>query len=180
MRNPVQDYSDELLLALRMCDVPSPRIAEALAEVHSHVADTGEDPHQAFGAPREYAKDVAAALGRNAPTPSWRLVLSWSTPAYGLGTGLGAWLVLDGLLARVAGDDGVFGLPPVVPLLLGATVLTVFCVALFRLEREEAPVLDPRSGCDMTPPLPRWVVPLMVAPFALLIALAVVMALALR
>ena len=49
MTKQVQTYTDELLFALRMRDLPGSQIAEALAEVNSYVAETGEDPREAFG-----------------------------------------------------------------------------------------------------------------------------------
>jgi len=55
----LETYSNELLLALRLRDVPGPRIAEALAEVQSHVSETGEEALEAFGPPRVYADELA-------------------------------------------------------------------------------------------------------------------------
>ena len=180
MSTRVQTYSDELLLALRMRDVPGPQIAEALAEVHSHVAETGEDPREAFGPPRVYALEVAVALGEpGEPPPCWRGVLTWNTATYGLGGAAGAWLLLDGVLAFASGRQGALGLPPVAPLLLGLAVLIMMAVGLgHRARRDEVPVRNPLTGEDMTTPLPRWVLPAMVAPPALTIVLAAVLGLA--
>lgn len=178
MSTRVQNYGNELLLALRMRNVPGPQIAEALAEVHSHVAETGEDPREAFGPPRAYAVQVATALGEPAE-PLWRAVLSWSTAVYGCAGAAGAWLLLDAVIGFGSGRRGALGLPPVVPLLLGMTVLMAIAVGLGRLaRREDVPVLDPLTGEDMTPPLPRRVLPAMVAPPALSVALAAVLVLA--
>ena len=63
MTTSVESYRNDLLLALRLRDVPGPRIAEVLAEVESHVGDTAEDPRETFGEPKEYAEQVAAAIG---------------------------------------------------------------------------------------------------------------------
>ena len=174
MRPQAQTYHDELLLALRMRDVPGPQIAEALAEVHSFIADTGEDPREAFGPPRAYAMEVAAALGGSGQAPPfWRGVLTWSTAGYGLAGAAGTWLLLDGVLALAAGRRGALGLPPVALLLLGVAVLVGLALSLSRLaRRDDVPVLDPLTGEDMTPPLPRWVLPAMVAAPAASIALA--------
>ena len=175
----MQTYSDELLFGLRLQDVPGPQIAEALAEVHSHVAETGEDPHEAFGPPRAYAAEVAVALGRpSQAVPFWRSWFSWRTAAYGLGTGPGTWLLFDGALALNAGRRGVLGLPPAVPLLLGLVTLITFAVSIVRLARhQDVPVLDPRTAQDMTPPVPRWVLPMVLAPLVLTVVIAVVLAL---
>ncbi|NAZ76964.1 hypothetical protein GTQ99_16265 [Kineococcus sp. T13] len=53
-------YCEELLLALRMQDVPGQRIGEVLGEVRDHLASSGEDPVEAFGAPRDYAAALTA------------------------------------------------------------------------------------------------------------------------
>lgn len=174
MTSRVQTYNDELLLALRVRDVPAPRIAEAVAEVHSHVAETGEDPVEAFGPPRDYALQVAAALGQPDPSASsWRGVLTWSAAAYGLAGAAGTWLLLEGVIALASGRSAL-GLPPAVPSLVGVALLVGLVVGLTRLARRDAvAVLDPRTGEDLAPPLPHWVLPAMVAPAALSIALAV-------
>jgi hypothetical protein len=76
-QNPADDerlraYTQELLVALRMRGVPGPRIAEALAEVDSHLCETREDPREAFGSAKAYADEVVAALGEaDAPAPFW-------------------------------------------------------------------------------------------------------------
>ena len=63
MTSDLATYRQQLVVALRMNDVPSARIGEAVAEVESHVADTGEDPVTAFGAPAEYARRLGETLG---------------------------------------------------------------------------------------------------------------------
>ncbi|KQR10288.1 hypothetical protein [Cellulomonas sp. Leaf334] len=62
-----QRWRDELVLALRMRDVPGPRIGEILAEVDEYCADSGLDAETAFGTPTAYAESVAAADGRTRP-----------------------------------------------------------------------------------------------------------------
>jgi len=50
------------------------------------------------------------------------------------------------------------GAPPLVALLAGLVVLAGLVLALRRLARAaDSRVLDPRTGADMAPPLPRWV-----------------------
>lgn len=171
-------YRNELLFALRMRGVPGPRIAETLAEVSSHLSDTGEDPQEAFGPPKAYADDVAAALSdRDSPTPFRREVLSWRTAVFGVGGALGTWLVVDGALAFAA-DGGDDGLPAAVSLAAGVALLLALAVGLLRLARKrDVQVLDPRTGADLTPALPRWVVPVMVAVPVLALVLAVVLGL---
>ena len=156
MTTQVRPYSKDLLYALRMRDVPGPRIAEVLAEVDSHVRETGEDPREAFGAPKQYAAEVSAALG-NPGKPLWRHVFSRSTGFAGFAGFAGAWLLLDGVIAVSADERAVLGLPPVALILLGAALLlAVVAEVAWLARRPVARVLDPRSGAEMTPPVPRW------------------------
>ncbi|WP_019853004.1 hypothetical protein [Actinopolyspora mortivallis] len=64
-----EKYRDELTFALRMREVPGDRIGDVLAEVDSHVTETGQDPVEAFGAPGEYAARVAEELGASVGYP---------------------------------------------------------------------------------------------------------------
>jgi hypothetical protein len=177
-----QAYLNELLLALRMRGVPGPRIAEAVAEVNAHLSETGEDPREAFGPAKTYAGEVVAALGeQEAPVPFWRTALSWTAAIYGLGGALGAWLVIDGALTAATDEPGIGGLPAVASLVLGVAVLVALGIGQVHLIRKrEDQVLDPRNGADMSPPLPRWLVPLMLTVPVLIIVLAVVVSLTAR
>lgn len=51
----VKKYTRQLIFGLRLRDIPGDVIGDALAQVESHVANTGEDPVAAFGPAREYA-----------------------------------------------------------------------------------------------------------------------------
>jgi hypothetical protein len=177
-----QAYLNELLLALRMRGVPGPRIAEAVAEVSAHLSETGETPQEAFGPAQAYAGEVAAALGdRDAHTPFWRAALSWISAVYGVGGALGAWLVIDGARASATAERGVGGLPAMVCLAMGLAILLALGVGLVRLTRKrDDQILDPRSGANMAPPLPRWVVPLMLTVPILVLVIAVVISLTAR
>jgi hypothetical protein len=177
-----QAYIGELLLALRMRGVSGPRIAEALAEVSSHLSETGEDPVEAFGPAKVYAEEVVAALGEPvASTSLWSGLWSRRALVYGVGGALGAHLTIEGVLALAAGGRGLLGLPASVCLGLGLVVLAALAAGLVRLTRvRDDQVLDPRSGADMAPPLPRWALPLMLGVPALTLALAVLVGLAAR
>ncbi|MEU6130281.1 hypothetical protein ABZ805_14010 [Saccharopolyspora sp. NPDC047091] len=93
-----QKYRDELLIALRGHEISGARVGDVLAEVEAHLAESGEDPVEAFGTPREYAAHVAAQLEGD---PAKR-----SRPAV-LGSALGtAALTLFGLEFLVDGVGG--------------------------------------------------------------------------
>jgi hypothetical protein len=63
-RRPVRAmYLRRLRTELRARGVPGGRIGEVLAEVDTHVADTGEDPASAFGPPEGYAARIAEETG---------------------------------------------------------------------------------------------------------------------
>ncbi|MCZ2823048.1 MULTISPECIES: HAAS signaling domain-containing protein [unclassified Modestobacter] len=159
MKSTDQAYSDDLLLALRLRDVPGTRIGEVLAEVQSHVAETGEDPRQAFGEPKQYADEVAEALGLQRGR-GWRHLLTGLTWAHLVVTvviGVASFLLADSLWALGAGEDAAFGVPAGL-MAAGAVVVLAACaawvVATSRREPDDT-VRDPRTGEDMAR-ISRW------------------------
>ncbi len=101
-------YCDALLQALRMRDVPGDRIGAVLTEVRAHLADSGEDPVEAFGTPEGYAD----ALAGEAParTRRSRVAEALTGAAFVLGV---CWL-LEGAVAAATGEGARLG--PVAPL----------------------------------------------------------------
>jgi hypothetical protein len=91
-------YEDDLVLALRVRNVPRSRIGEVLADVEAHVAASGEDPIEAFGPPDEYAVRVAADAHQ--PSTSRLEVLRAYPPV------LGAMLFVDGGASLITGNRG--------------------------------------------------------------------------
>lgn len=174
MKSTDEAYSDDLLLALRLRDVPGTRIGEVLAEVQSHVAETGEDPRQAFGDPERYADEVAEALGLGAPASIWRQLRSlsgWHIAVTGV-LGIASFLLADSLWALGAGDDTALGVPAGL-MALGAVVVLVACVAWIRTANRREPddtVRDPRTGEDMAR-LERWQLAVLIGAPALAFAL---------
>lgn len=65
MKTSDEKYLEELHIALRWHDLSGARVGEVLAEVETHLNETGEDPVRAFGRPREYAALVVDALPPN-------------------------------------------------------------------------------------------------------------------
>jgi hypothetical protein len=165
-----QAWCDDLLLALRLRDVPGARIGEVLAEVQSHLAETGEDPREAFGEPGEYAGEIAEALGVPVTVTArgiWQgLVrsLSWRDLATVVVVGLASALLADGLWSLGAGETAAFGQPAGPVTAAAALVLAAYVAWLVRVARHEPgdPVVDPRTGEDMAR-FPRAAAALMVA-----------------
>ena len=103
----MDEWRDTFLLELRMREVPGARIGEALAEIETHCADSGESPDEAFGDPVAYADALARSLRADAAgaaggagRPWWRDGLSW-------GNGLGAFAILGGVFSLLEGVDSV-------------------------------------------------------------------------
>jgi hypothetical protein len=164
-----QAWCDDLLLALRLRDVPGARIGEVLAEVQSHLAETDEDPREAFGEPGEYADQVAAALGLPAHGNGiWRPLvrsLSWRDLAVAVVFGLASFLLADGLWSLGADESALFGLPAWLVVVAAAVVLGVGITRIATAAGsggDDDAVIDPRTGADMVR-FPRAAVALVVA-----------------
>lgn len=160
MITELDTYRRELILALRVRDVPGDRIGEIVAEVESHVADTGEDPLEAFGPAREYA---AATTGR--ARPRW----GWNDLLVAVAAGAAGWLLAGGLLGLVSGT----AVGPLHPWTALAVGLIIGVPTVAHLRRTASAVRDPRTGRDMVP-LPRWAPWLLGGLLALPVAVAAV------
>lgn len=155
-----KDYTDDLLLRLRLRDVPGPRIGEIIAEIESHVAETGQHPVDVFGTPAEYA----AAL---APKPNWlsphmwvRIILGGTT-GYAIATTVISWLL---------GEETALGMP----IWLAALVSLALASAMtWAVGRGHDDVVDPRTGDNMIPSAPRATVVVLVVIAAAAAAVAI-------
>ncbi|SDJ30457.1 Uncharacterized membrane-anchored protein [Nonomuraea maritima] len=122
-----QKYRNELMLALRLHDISGERVGEVLAEVESHVQETGEDPRAAFGSPKEYAAKVVAQLdtrsGKPAPVPD-----TLGKLAVGVLSFTGTMALIRGLLSDGAVPVTVVDVVTAVAfvLLMTATVFLIF------------------------------------------------------
>jgi hypothetical protein len=148
-------YRQQLVFALRMYDVPATRIGEAVAEVESHLADTGEDPVGAFGEPAEYARE----LSRSNRGPRTR----WTGYAVGVvsfaATAVGTSALLNGRPLPAA----------------GAALALVVLAAWLHRTRDRHRIVDPRTGAALTLPVPRWAFVAMAVALTGLVAAALVL-----
>src|SRR5690606_28405595 len=64
-----EDWADAFVLELRLLDVHGTVIGDALAEVDSHCADSGEGARETFGDPVEYARSLDLP---RMPDTGWR------------------------------------------------------------------------------------------------------------
>ena len=116
----VERWCEDLLLALRLRDVPGERIGAVLAEVRSHLADSGEDPVEAFGDPVAHAEALTAgAPGRPRPSRRRRLL----EHARGTAAVLGTWWVVAGAGALIGGGQARLSAVPVALSVLAALVV---------------------------------------------------------
>ncbi|MGB3761872.1 MAG: hypothetical protein WA966_01515 [Ornithinimicrobium sp.] len=132
------DYCQTLMLALRLKDVPGDRIGEIVAEVESHVCDTGEDPTEAFGSPRAYAE----VLTEGRPGEPW-----WSVVVNVVSAGVGGWFIAQGALGLLLGET-YLDQSGWLWLALGLVMALPSGVIVYRRSTR---ILDPRTGKDMTP-----------------------------
>ena len=152
------DYRQSLILALRLKDMPGDRIGEIVAEVESHVAETGEDPAEAFGSPPAYAADLTAGRRRE---PWWHLLALTALPA-----AIAGWFTAQGALALLLGES-YLGQPGWLWLALGLLIGIPVAVNVLR---RSTMVRDPRTGADMVPTSPWRLAALIGLPLALIVS----------
>lgn len=150
-------FRRDLIVALRLRNVPADRVGEIVAEVESHVAETGEDPVDAFGSPREYAESFRGPQTRREQVALAGLLLT---------SAAAGWLIGAGVFGIVAGDR-VVGLPAAAALVLGAVL---WIPAVFAMLRRGERVRDPRDGRPLSPAA-AWTPALATGSFAVLAVL---------
>jgi membrane associated rhomboid family serine protease len=138
----ITEYREALVLHLRLQEVPADRIGEIVAEVESHVADTGEDPADAFGSPRDYARSLT---DEHRKPPWW-----WTTTTLVLAAAAG-WLIAQGAFALLLGEP-YWGRSGWLWVVVGVAVGIPPAIMVGRRSRE---VLDPRTGEPLVR-TPRW------------------------
>jgi hypothetical protein len=158
-------YETRLVLALRHRDVPGTRIGEVLAEVRSHLAESGESVTEAFGSPEDYAARVAAATPeRVTPTSPARLA------AVVVQAAAGAAALAEGVYRLGAGgrtDLGWLAAPPLALIAVGAMLLAgVALLVRPHIDR----IVDPRTRQPVLLSVRERLV-LVVLPVAMLVSL---------
>lgn len=151
-------YRESLILALRLKDIHGDRIGQIVAEVESHVADSGESPTDAFGPPRDYATHLTAGRRRE---PWWHTILGV------LPAGIAGWFVAQGALALLLGQT-YLGQSGWLWLTFGLLVGIPAGVSVHRRSRR---VRDPRTGADMLP-LSRWGLAALIVPPVAIVLIA--------
>lgn len=63
-----KQWVSDFILEARLLEVPGATIGDSLAEIDSHVVESGESAQEAFGGPADYARSVSSSFGTSAPT----------------------------------------------------------------------------------------------------------------
>lgn len=98
----LSDYTEALKTQLRLRDILGAVIGEIVAEVESHVRETGEDPVEAFGQPGNYSTQFASGR-RPGADRGWSTLASVVVTA---GTLAGSVMFVEGVL-NLAGEARV-------------------------------------------------------------------------
>lgn len=127
-----RSYVRDLTIWLQLRDVHGVRIGQIVAEVESHVAESGEPAEVAFGPARTYARQFGQ------PRDRWRV--SPATMATTVAAAGGGWLLAEGFFHLLIGERYA-GVPAWVVALGGAVVL----LAVFLIVPNNI-VIDPRRA----------------------------------
>ena len=151
----LRDYTQALTIQLRLREIPGRMIGQIVAEVESHVRETGEDPVEAFGQPGSYSAQFAPGSAGAGVSQRRRVARPRASAAAGV-TIVGIWMLFKGLFSLTDLDTVtakailswfVTGLPialivlPVVLALVGLALTTPY---LWRLRSRSDPIVDPR------------------------------------
>lgn len=134
----IEKYTQQLMFALRLRDVPGEVIGDAIAQVESHIAETGEDPVAAFGPAREYAASFA---GKTTPARRW----PWYIVNWLVGFLFGCVLII-GVFGQVRGEEVFWGFHPTIAIVVGAVGLVGYFVMIVVIWGER--VKDPRKASN--------------------------------
>ena len=136
-------YLENLTIQLRLLEMPGDRIGQILAEVETHVADTGLDPVDAFGAPGECAATYAAA-SIELPVRGWLRDLGVA-----MVSGMAGAAAVEGV-AHLVGSAEVTVRTFGVWLAVGVAGMAVFHVFGTQLARDTAGSVKPRRFTSRT------------------------------
>ncbi|MEO3745465.1 hypothetical protein [Plantactinospora sp. B5E13] len=125
--------------------LPGREIGDALAEVRTYCADTGDDPAEAFGDPAEYAAEVARGWRPVDDSTGVRRRLRQAA-LVGTGTLAGVMTLLAGVDALTRDARGVLTLGQVGSIVTGAAGIVLVTMLLLRTGRRAGGGFDWRFG----------------------------------
>ena len=113
-----EQYASDLAEALDVRDVPAEAARQIVREVESHLAESGEDPVEAFGPVSRYADQFA-------PRSRERELVRFAVVAAVLGF-CGAFLIISGVFGLLDETATLWDLPPWVRLGAGIALVLTF------------------------------------------------------
>lgn len=113
-----EEYTSDLAEALDLRDVPADAVRQIVREVESHLAESGEDPVEAFGPVSRYADQFA-------PRSRQREAVWFAVAAAALGF-FGTFLIISGVFGLLDETATLWGLPPWARLTVGGALVLVF------------------------------------------------------
>lgn len=115
-------YLDDLRTALELRDTGEDQTLDIIRQTRSHLIDTGKDPFDAFGDPRDYAKQYAP---HSTTARFWALVIGSAVLATA-----GGWLLTNGIINLVGGDSMLWGLNPLAGIIVGSLLIAAWITGL--------------------------------------------------
>lgn len=123
MTQPDADaYLDELRTALELRETSDSQTADIIRQTRSHLIDTGEDPYDAFGELGNYAKQYAP---HSTTARFWALIIGSVVLAT-----TGDWLLTNGIVNLVGDKTMLWGLDPLVGVIVGSLLIVTCILAL--------------------------------------------------
>ncbi|MEE6257532.1 hypothetical protein [Plantactinospora sonchi] len=139
------DWRETFETEARRRGLPGREIGDALVEVRTYCADTGDDPADAFGDPAEYAAEVARGWRPVDDTGPVRRRLRQAT-LVGTGTLAGVMALLAGVDALTRDTGGVVTLGQLASIVAGAAGIVLVTALLLRTARRVGGGPDWRFG----------------------------------
>lgn len=131
----MDEWRDTFLMQARLHDVPGPRIGEALAEIETHCADSGQSPDAAFGDPVRYAEALARDAAPAGTVSVTRTVRTSVLPTFAtLG---GIMCLLSGVDAVAHDAPGALTVGQLVAVAAGVVGITFIAVVILRPGRRD-------------------------------------------
>ncbi|HLL69710.1 MAG TPA: hypothetical protein VK453_28950 [Micromonosporaceae bacterium] len=150
----MDEWRDTFVVQAQLHQVSGRRIGEALAEIETHCADSGQSPDRAFGDPTRYAetlaRDVAPAGSTTRRTPVWAAALLTFATLGGISC------LLSGVEAVSHSTRGALTVGQIVTVTFGV-IWVSFITAVFL--RPGAPKVTQRTGVATALGLPGMLLP---------------------
>lgn len=120
--NPIDGYAAELTEILDFRDVPEPAAADIVRGLRRHAEESGRDPRDEFGSPRDFAQNIAPKSGL---IRFWALIVT----AVAL-TVVSTEILISGIFGVIAPAVTLWGLSPWLRVGLGAMGLAAFVLVV--------------------------------------------------